>query len=117
MIEQIKTYLVYAVYGLMLFFFVAVTPGILRSVFYNQEAEVNNKYSKSTLQKVDKTIKLFNSLGSPLGARADETSNQGVIAELAVTAVIYMLGSFFIALFFYKVFLPLKRKEKPLRKI
>lgn len=117
MFAELKGYLIYMVYGLLIFFFVVITPEILKSVFLNHEAEVTNKYSKSTLQKVDKTIKLFNFLGSPLGGRADDTSNQGVLAGLAVTAVIYMFVAFFITLVFYKVFLPLKRKDKPIRRM
>ena len=117
MFTQLKAYLMYMVYGLLLFFFVVVTPGILRSIFYSESAVAEKKYDKSTLQKVDKTIKLFNFLASPLSGYTDESKNQGVISELAVTAVIYMFVAMFIVFIFYKFFLPQKRKEKPLRKM
>ena len=117
MFAQLKGYLIYMVYGLLIFFFVVVTPGILRSIFYSEEAVAAKKYSKATLQKVDKTIKTFNWLASPLGGFTKGKEGESVIAELALTLIIYMLVALSIAMIFNKIILPNKPKPKPFRKL
>jgi hypothetical protein len=117
MFAQLKGYLIYMVYGLLIFFFVVVTPGILRSIFYGDDAVAAKRYDRATLQKVDKTIAAFNWMASPLGKYDQGKEGESVIGEMAVTLLIYMLVALAIAMFFNKVILPNKPKPKPFRKL
>jgi len=117
MFTQLKGYLIYMVYGLLIFFFVVVTPGFLRSIFYSEDGMASKKYNKATLQKVDKTIAAFNFLASPLSGYTKGKEGEAVIGELALTLVIYMLVALSFAMIFNKVILPNKPREKPFRKL
>ena len=117
MFTQLKGYLIYMVYGLLIFFFVVITPGILKSIFYSDDAVAGKKYDKATLQKVDKTIATFNFLASPLDGFDKGRNSEVVIGDLAITLVIYMLVALTIAMIYNKVILPNKPRDKPLRKL
>ena len=117
MFAQLKGYMIYMVYGLLIFFFVVVTPGILRSIFYSESAVAAKKYDKATLQKVDKTIATFNWMASPLGKYDQGQVGAPVIGELVLTFVLYMLVALGLALIFNKIILPSKPREKPFRKL
>jgi hypothetical protein len=117
MFQILKAYLIYMVYGLLIFFFVVVTPSIIKAVFYGEGDNADKNYSPATLHKVDRAINAFNFLASPFGGYADRSENKGVLSELAITCVIYMLAGLVIAVIYNKFFLSSKARGKPIRKL